>query len=255
MNTMKQIAKTVAVAGLLVGLPLSLAPAENIGASGSGAIVVELFTSQSCFSCPPAEAFLGELIESGDILALEWHVDYWDDLVDGSAGRWKDVFSDPAFTARQRDYNQAIRGVRNVYTPQMIVGGREQAVGSRREDVHDAIAKVRAEGFAVDVAIETADDGLHISVSGDHPGAAAIWLVNFDLEQTTEVLRGENRGKTLVNHSVVRTAQRIGDWSGSATTIDAADIRTTGQGCAVLVQTETLGPLLGAAACPATIGS
>lgn len=253
---MKQIAKSIAVAGLLVGLPLSLAPAQGTS-PGDGAIVVELFTSQSCISCPPAEAFLGELVgaDGEDILALEWHVDYWDNLNYGAAGRWKDVFSDPAFTARQRQYNQSLRGRGNVYTPQMIVGGLAEAVGSRRDEVREAIAKARGTGYAVDVAVSATADGLQIAVEGDHGDDASIWLVNFDLEQTTEVLRGENKGKTLTNHHVVRTMQRVGDWSGSAITINAADNRGSGQGCAVLVQTEALGPLLGAATCPATVGS
>ncbi len=253
---MRQIAKSIAVAGLLVGLPLSLAPAESIS-SGEATVVVELFTSQSCFSCPPAEAFLGELVGSDgeDILALEWHVDYWDNLTYGSAGRWKDVFSDPAFTERQRQYNQTLRGRRNVYTPQMIVGGREQAVGSRRDEVRDAIAKARGAGYVMDVDVSATAGGLQIAVDGDHAGDASIWLVRFDLEHTTEVLRGENKGKTLTNHHVVRTTERVGDWSGASVTINAADHRGSGQGCAVLVQTDALGPLLGAATCPATVGS
>ncbi len=253
---MKQIATSIAVAGLLVGLPLSLAPAESIS-SGDGAVVVELFTSQSCFSCPPAEAFLGELVaaDGADILALEWHVDYWDNLNYGAAGRWKDAFSDPAFTERQRQYNQTLRGQRNVYTPQMIVGGLAQAVGSRRNEVRDAITEARGAGYAVDIAVSMTADGLQIAVDGDHAGDASIWLVQFDVEHTTDVLRGENKGKTLINHHVVRTTQRVGEWSGSAVTIDATDNRGAGQGCAVLVQTEALGPLLGAATCPATVGS
>lgn len=253
---MKQIAKSIAVTGLLVGLPLSLAPAESLS-SGDRAVVVELFTSQSCFSCPPAEAFLGELVGDGggDILALEWHVDYWDTLTYGAAGRWKDLFSDPAFTERQRQYNVSLRGRGNVYTPQMVVGGLAEAVGSRRNEVREAIAEARGAGYALDVAVSATADGLQIALDGDHGGEASVWLVHFDLEHTTDVLRGENKGKTLTNHHVVRTTERVGDWSGTAITIDAADNRGEGQGCAVLVQTEALGPLLGAATCPATVGS
>ena len=85
--------------------------------------VVELFTSQGCYSCPPAEAFLGELAKRSDVVALEFHVDYWDDLVYGSAGQWKDPFSDPAYTRRQQVYARGIPGGR-VYTPQIVVDGR-----------------------------------------------------------------------------------------------------------------------------------
>ncbi len=97
--------------------------------------VIELFTSQSCYSCPPAEAYLGELSEEENILALEYHVDYWDRLNYGCYGRWKDVFSTPEMTERQRQYNVKIRNTGNVYTPQMVIDGRTEAVGSRRREV------------------------------------------------------------------------------------------------------------------------
>lgn len=260
---MKWILTTVAVGAVFIAAPWALVPTDNDAVAEIGAaraadapVVVELFTSQSCFSCPPAEAFLGELVEdNADILALEWHVDYWDDLVYGAAGRWKDVFSDPAYTARQTLYNHAIRGRGAVYTPQMIIGGVDQAVGSRRNEVNAAIATARQTGLAVDVVVESNGDGLRIVVDGQGTDPAAVWLVNYDIAHTTEVLRGENKGKTLTNHHVVRAMQQVGAWSGDAVTIEVADQRAENQGCAVLVQTETLGPLLGAGVCPAQVNS
>ena len=260
---MKWILTTAAVGAVLVAAPWALVPTDNDAVAESGVaraadapVVIELFTSQSCFSCPPAEVFLGELVEGeSDILALEWHVDYWDDLVYGAAGRWKDLFSDPAFTARQTQYNHAIRGRGAVYTPQMIIGGVDQAVGSRRNEVNAAIANARETGLTVDVAIEQAGNDLRITVDGPAAEGAAIWLVNYDVAHTTKILRGENKGKTLTNHHVVRTFERISDWTGEAVTIDVADQRGDNQGCAVLVQTEALGPMLGAGACPAQVSS
>ncbi len=123
---------------LAAALSLAAPSAVSAGAEGPPT-VVELFTSQSCYSCPPAEAFLGELAQQPGVIALEFHVDYWDDLVYGLAGRWKDVYSNPAYTRRQRAYNQAIKGRPGAYTPQMVIDGSRETVGSRRSAVYDAI--------------------------------------------------------------------------------------------------------------------
>ena len=222
----------------------------------NGPIVVELFTSQSCYSCPPAEAFLGELIGSrSDILALEFHVDYWDDLVYGSAGRWQDVFSSPESTRRQVVYNEAIRGRSGVYTPQMIVHGRREAVGSRRNDVNAALRAVAsAEAERLGVVIAPADTGGYtVTLDGPVATPATIWLVRFDRAIETKVLRGENKGKTLTNHNVVRQVEEIGDWRGATMTLELGDlVLGENQGCAVLVQPHPQGPMLGAAASPTT---
>ena len=123
-----------AFAVMLVTGVFSPASAQN-----SPPVVVELFTSQGCYSCPPAEAYLAELAERTDIVALEFHVDYWDSLTYMWHGQWKDPFSSPQYTARQRDYNVAIRDQSGVYTPQMIIDGRYEAVGSRRPQVADDV--------------------------------------------------------------------------------------------------------------------
>lgn len=230
------------------------AGARNAAFAADAPIVVELFTSQSCYSCPPAEAFLGELLATrDDILALEFHVDYWDTLNYGSAGRWKDVFSSPESTHRQSVYNQAIRGRSGGYTPQMVIHGEREAVGSRRGEVNAALAGIdRPADQQMSVAIAPAD-GHRLTVTLDGPATppAAVWLIRFDREHSTRVLRGENKGKTLTNHNVVRDVQRIGDWQGQALTIELDGIELgDNQGCAVLVQPDTQGPILGAAACP-----
>ena len=108
-----------------LALTLSAIAAVSTATAGdrNGAVVVELFTSQGCYSCPPAEKFLGDLSEQKSVIALEFHVDYWDDLVHGGDGKWKDPLSKPAYTQRQRIYNQRIRGTGNVYTPLMVIDG------------------------------------------------------------------------------------------------------------------------------------
>lgn len=126
---MKQTSVALAAAPA-AAFTLTVPPPAN--ADSAPPVSVELFTSQGCYSCPPAEADLGKLAKRSDVVALEWHVDYWDDLVYGGAGKWKDPFSSPEVTARQRDYNDSIRGQRRVYMPQMIVAGVREAVGSDR---------------------------------------------------------------------------------------------------------------------------
>jgi len=218
--------------------------------------VVELFTSQGCYSCPAAEAFLGKLADRKDLIALEFHVDYWDELVYGLAGKWKDPFSSPENTERQRAYNVNIRRQSGVYTPQMVIGGRYEAVGSRRDAVYAAIRRADAEkSTALDIKIERRGDrGLRIGIGGNDPRPATVWLVRFDHAHTTLVKSGENKGKTLTSRNIVRAARKIGVWTGRRRQIDLEEIKLAeNQGCAVLVQGSAPrwpGPVLGGQLCP-----
>lgn len=214
-------------------------------------VVVELFTSQGCYSCPPAEAFLGELAGRADIVALEFHVDYWDSLNYMWHGQWKDPFSSPEYTQRQRLYNVSIRGQSGVYTPQMIIDGRYEAVGSRRGQVETAIAKAFAER-KLSIAMTPSSNGLSVLISGDAKGPGDVFLVQFLDRATTEVKKGENHGKVLVSRHIVRGMQKLGIWKGRKTKISLPKGAGKGDntGCAVIVQTPNHGPLLGAALCP-----
>ncbi|MDH3280829.1 MAG: DUF1223 domain-containing protein [Gammaproteobacteria bacterium] len=213
--------------------------------------VVELFTSQGCYSCPPAEAFLRELAhEQPQVLALEFHVDYWDDLVYGSAGKWKDPFSDPSFTLRQRGYNQRpLDGRRGVYTPQMIINGQHAEVGSDRARIAPLLDRA-ASLKPLSVRVARADAGILVTVGGSQDGSAGIWLVSFDRELKTSVTAGENQGKMLVSNNVVRELRRIGDWRGMEVSIPVDVMLGPHQGCAVLVQSIAPGPVLGVGRCP-----
>lgn len=227
--------------------------------------VVELFTSQSCYSCPPAEAYLGKLAGRADIIALEFHVDYWNDLVYGTAGRWRDVHSDPAYTARQRAYAERLPG--GVYTPQMVIDGRAQAIGSRERDVEAAIASARKNPrLSVSlVSLNTGKTELRMSgadrlIERHAERGGDIWLVRFKPREETKVRAGENRGKVLVNHHIVTGMTHLGGWvfDMSSTIFDTVspvfDTVAPGLdgGCAVLIQAPGQGPILGAAMCPAT---
>lgn len=254
--SMPRIASAVALAGAALFLwPAQNAPAESvqIAAGGKGGpVVVELFTSQGCYSCPPAEKFLTELAKRKDVVALEWHVHYWDELVYGSAGKWKDIYSDESFTRRQRLYNLGIKGRPSAYTPQMVVDGRYDAVGSRSSEVFDRLRRSKADsGARLDVTATTNKDGtVEVSLDGDVPQEAAVFLVSFLKSGEVEILAGENKGKTLKHTNIVRQMWRIGDWSGTATTLRLQDMAPKeGHGCAVLVQADRTGPMLGAAYC------
>ena len=221
-------------------------------ARAGGPTVIELFTSQSCYSCPPAEALLGELAGRENLIALEFHVDYWDDLVYGSAGKWKDLFSDPAHTMRQRRYAARIRNS-GVYTPQVVVDGVVQTVGSRRGRVMRLLERSGGIEKPVLVSVQPAPEGgftVTVESKAGRP-AAAVLLARYDLKHVTAIEAGENRGKTLTNHHVVRGFRELAHWTGKPLELPLTDLRLgPNQGCAVIVQAHDQGAILGAAACP-----
>lgn len=203
-------------------------------------VVVELFTSQGCSSCPPADALLGELATRADVLPLAFHVDYWDYI------GWKDIFGDPANTERQRRY-AAAAGARTVYTPQMVVGGKDHVVGYKPMklamliDRHGeaeqpvAIEAVRA-GGEVRIALEPMDRPV---------GAVEVLLVRYLPERTVDIRRGENAGRTLDYHNIVVSLRSVGRWSGQGRF--AKSVPADGEGeFAVLVQRQETGPILAA---------
>ena len=222
-----------------------------LAAGKSPPVVVELFTSQGCSSCPPAEAFLAELAERQEIIALEFHVDYWDYI------GWKDPFADPRYTARQRAYN-TLFGSPYTYTPQMVVDGRAHEVGSRRSAVEariEAASMKRMMDAQKDAAPELVlshgeGDALTIRLTGTPPesGPYHVTVVGFDSRHQTEVLRGENSGRNLVNAHVVRSMTTVGQaWSGGEAEfrIDMSEIAGDG-GCAVLIQNPDTGRIAAA---------
>jgi hypothetical protein len=207
-------------------------------------VVVELFTSQGCSSCPPADAFLTDLAhQRGDVLPLAFHVTYWDYL------GWKDPYAFDAATARQRDYARHLDDD-GVYTPQMVVDGTTSFVGSNRSDGLKAIAGAARKTVPLSVARN--GGALLVTVGtgvGDGAGAgkAQVLLVGFDPAHQTPVGRGENGGRTLLESNIVRSLTSIGSWNGSALTVHATP--TTGETFAVLLQAED-GRIIGVARLP-----
>lgn len=248
-----------ALAACLAAALLALAP----GAWGQSApaafpvvrsgTVVELFTSQGCNSCPPADAYLGELARRADLVALTFNVDYWDYL------GWRDTLASPRFTERQRGYAAAM-GDRRVYTPEMVIGGSLNAVGSDRGAVMAAVEKVRRQG-GLRIEIGFKSENGHVIVrlpDGPAPVEATIWLARYDHVQEVAVRQGENGGRTLKYYNVVRELTNLGLWRGEAMEIayKTEDLTKGGRtGCAVLVQQGSHGPMIGAAAMDLDPGS
>ncbi|MGH6914086.1 MAG: DUF1223 domain-containing protein [Geminicoccales bacterium] len=203
--------------------------------------MVELVTSQGCNSCPPADRLLGELAGRDDVLPLSFHVTYWDRL------GWPDTFGLEDSTRRQELYADWL-GERRVYTPQIVIGGPIDVVGSARGRVLDAIELLR--GHAPSGPPLTIAQGRLLAVGTGDPVAAAIWLVAFDGHHDVTIERGENRGRTLRYHQVVRELTRLGDWHGRAIELDlplAALSAAARDGAAVLVQRLRDGAILAAA--------
>jgi hypothetical protein len=228
---------------------LALAAMHSPARAEAPPVVVELFTSQGCSSCPPADDYLRELAATPGILAFSLHVDYWNRL------GWSDPFSSPEITARQRDYAGSLGGG-FVYTPQMVVMGRAQAVGSKRAEVARLIARARAERApppAITIS-RAAPARLHIAIGAEaFVGRATVWLVAYDALHTTKIGAGENGGRTLTYANVVRAMRPVGQWIGRTAEFDvdiAMETRRGYERYAVLVQAGTSGPVIGGAALP-----
>ena len=192
---------------LSIGLLAILSPVASFAAERP--VVVELFTSQGCSSCPPANAYLNELSKGRrDVLALAFHVTYWDRL------GWKDPFSLAAATDRQGIYGRRFGD--GSYTPEIVVDGAASAVGSDRVQVGSAIENARHNGQTA-AAVSVTKNGEQVSIEvGAGSGNARVLLIGFDHEHTTAIGRGENSGATLTEANVVRSIRVAGQWSGAA---------------------------------------
>jgi hypothetical protein len=214
--------------------------------------VVELFTSQGCSSCPPADKIIGELSKDPSVIALSMPIDYWDYL------GWKDTLADSRFSARQKAYSQ-MRGDRDVYTPQVVVNGSAHVIGSDRAGIEGAISKTKkSDGvMSVPVSMTLAGKQLNVSVAASHGGPTAshgeIWICAISKSIPISIGRGENRGHEVTYYNVVRNLLKVGDWNGTAGswTVPLENISRDGvDGAVVYVQDgnrEKPGPMLGAA--------
>ena len=193
-------------------------------------VVVELFTSQGCGSCVSADQLIGDLADRPHVLALTFGVDYWDYL------GWQDTFAKSAFTDRQKAYLKPL-ALRDVYTPQAVVDGRLQAAANHPDAV-DKLIKQAARDHDKPPQIVAAR-GARVAVGSGHApkGGADVWLVRYDPhEQKVVVKTGDNRGKTIVEHNVVRELVRLGAWTGQPKSFREPEAESEGLDTAVIVQ-------------------
>jgi len=211
-------------------------------------VVLELFTSQGCSSSPPADALLGELSGRPGVLALSFNVDYWDYL------GWRDTLGSPECTRRQRDYAQR-RGDGHVYTPQMVINGSEQMVGSDRAGLLDAVARqaARDRSDLVEVSLASGGRAISIEVAAAPKQAlrqeATIWVATLVPRAVVAIGRGENAGRTFTYTNVVSKLVPAGLWRGRQMrlSLPRPAIISEGTFCIALLQADGTGPILGAA--------
>jgi len=216
---------------------LALAPSAS---AEDKIVVVELFTSQGCSSCPPADALLADLAEEKDVIALALHVDYWDYI------GWKDSFADPGNTERQRGYARAAKA-RSIYTPQMVIGGVDHVIGYKPMDVANTVQKHRAAPDGAGVSARFTGDAVVVRLTpGAARGTMTVSLVGYVPKETVKIKRGENAGKTITYTNTVREMVTLGTWDGrTATSLRHA--RPEGDSAVVLVQKAAHGPMVAAA--------
>lgn len=220
---------------LYIGLLLpSIVQAQNN-------VVIELFTSQGCSSCPPADQLVLELTNSDPgIIALGWHVDYWDYL------GWKDEYSSPAHTARQAGYRDHWH-LRSLYTPQIVVHGRAEMVGSNSHKVYAAINEVRSNMDMLKIELITVDGMInaHIEPAENNLPEAEILLIQVIPRAAADILRGENAGRVIEYVNIVTNVQRLAEWD-ARTPIDVSGIDMSSGPYVLMIQALNYGPILGA---------
>jgi hypothetical protein len=201
-------------------------------------LVLELFTSEGCSSCPPADALLGRLAHEPGVTALAWHVDYWNGL------GWHDPFSSPFATQRQRSYAAQLRN--EVYTPALVVNGTHMVVGSDAPAIRAAIGLAGDPG--VPVSLRRTEDGV-VAETGPAGRPVIALFATYDPQRNTAVGGGENGGRQLMEYRIVRDANTLGRWDGAARQFTLPSL-APGRGGVLLLQTDDL-RVIGAADLPA----
>jgi hypothetical protein len=231
--------------GFILAFCGRVAAAGCFAAGGVGAVfaqdnyvvdnyVVELFTSQGCSHCPPADRWLAGIARNPDVVAISLPVDYWDYI------GWRDTLASPAFTARQKAY-AAANGDRRIYTPQVVVNGLIAAAGGDETEIAQAIGQAKGldGAMTVPIRLSKADGHYSVEVSAGPNGPASVVALRVAPAATVAIGRGENAGKSLTYTNVVRAIDKLGDWTGAAATFNLPDPPRDGEGFVVLVQKGT----------------
>jgi hypothetical protein len=223
----------------ILAVLLPLASTASTASAGDNVVMVELFTSQGCSSCPPADRTLAELADRDDILPLALHVDYWDYL------GWQDTFAQAEHTERQAEYRDKL-GVRVLFTPQVVVDGFLSVPGYKRVAIEKAIERAARDGHPASIAIDSDDGMLRADITGASRGPCTIWVAAYDQSATVEIDRGENAGNTFVYHNVVDKLMKVGPWDGQSGTSFPLPQPGPGEGIAVWLQDDRSGRILAA---------
>lgn len=229
------------VLGAALAIWLGVAGVTVAQDSGQSPVVVELYTSQGCSSCPPADAILSGMATRRDVIALALHVDYWDYI------GWKDAFGDARFTERQRAYAR-VAGARTIYTPQMIIAGTDHLVGARAAELAELIKRHNALPQRTQLRVRR--EGGAVVVSADPvaslPKGAMLQLVRYTPEASVHIGAGENAGRTITYHNIVTGWQQIDSWDGRSALSRRIDL-PAGQPAVVILQEPGPGRILAAA--------
>lgn len=210
-------------------------------AVADGPVVVELYTSQGCSSCPPADEILHGLTERADVIPLALHVDYWDYI------GWADIFADPAHTERQQNYAR-VAGARSVYTPQMVIAGQDHVIGAKPMEIMESIQTHAGQRTGAQISLNRSGDQLQIAGQSQNalPDGTVVQLIRYSPYETVDVRRGENAGRTLGYANIVTEWSVIGEWSGQG----ALDLSVTVSGAdpiVVIVQEPGPGAVMASA--------
>jgi len=223
----------------------ALAAAVFLAAFGAAradqVVLVELYTSQGCSSCPPADAILAQLADRDDVIALALHVDYWDYL------GWKDDFAEPGHAERQRAYARA-KGKTMIYTPQMVVQGETHVIGTKAMDLNDALRAHAAADAPVSVTLERTGERVNVTArsAGPLPADIVVQIVTYTPSASRDIRRGENAGRTLTYRNIVEDWRAVDTWDGQGT-YRAALNAAAGRPVVVVFQAAGHGPVLGTA--------
>ncbi len=234
------------IVGLLALTLWGLLPGQPSLAGDRPLVVVELFTSQGCSSCPPADKLLARLADRHGVLALALHVDYWDYI------GWPDTFARPEHTARQKAYAHAA-GMRSIYTPQMIIAGRDHVIGSKPMELAEYLEMYRDRPALVSMQAARVDGRIRVSaMPATHmplPGNLMVMLVTLQREATVDIRRGENAGRTITYRNIVTGLEQVALWDGQGAVeldLDLPEQAVSGDAMAVFLQREGPGEILGA---------
>jgi len=230
------------IAGLMALVLWAAMPGTPAQAGERPLVVVELFTSQGCSSCPPADEFLARLARRDDVLALSLHVDYWDYI------GWPDTFARPEHTDRQKAYARAA-GMRSIYTPQMIIAGKENVIGAKPMDVVDYIEMYRDAPARVEMRATRSDGIVRLDVqSVSHaplPDDLMVMLVTYMEGASVRIRGGENAGKTIDYANIVTSMREIGSWDGRGRFSVEVPVNSA-DAVALFLQRQGPGEILGA---------